>query len=96
MLPDDAAVQTNLSAAYLARARWWNHPEDWPKALAAAERAIALEPNAPEPYFNRALALEGLEQNDARGAGLGRLRRARPRIRLDARSRGQQEERCSR
>jgi hypothetical protein len=62
--PDDAAVQSNLSAAYLARARWWNHPEDWPKALAAAERAVALDPNAPEPYFNRALAFEGLEQND--------------------------------
>jgi hypothetical protein len=62
--PEDAAVHTNLSAAYLARARWWNHPEDWPKALDAADRAITLDSNAPEPYFNRALALEGLEQTD--------------------------------
>jgi hypothetical protein len=62
--PEEAAVQTNLSAAYLARARWWNHPEDWPKALAAANRAVTLDPNALEPYFNRALAYEGLEQAD--------------------------------
>jgi hypothetical protein len=57
-------VHTNLSAAYLARARWWNHPEDWSKALAAADQAISIEPDVPEPYFNRALALEGLEQTD--------------------------------
>ena len=62
--PDDAAVQTNLSAAYLARARWFNHAEDWPKALTAADRAVALDPNAPEPYFNRALAYEGLDQTE--------------------------------
>jgi hypothetical protein len=62
--PDDAAVQTNLSAAYLARARWLNHPEDFPKALTAADRAVALAPDAPEPYFNRALAYEGLDQTE--------------------------------
>jgi anti-sigma factor RsiW len=62
--PEEPAIHTNLSAAYLARARWWNHPEDWPKALDAADRAIALDANAPEPYFNRALALEGLEQTE--------------------------------
>jgi hypothetical protein len=63
-LPGDPAVHTNLSAAYLARARWFNHPEDWPKALDAADRAIQSDSNAPEPYFNRALALEGLEQTE--------------------------------
>jgi hypothetical protein len=63
-LPDDPAVHANLSAAYLARARWWNHPEDWPKALDAADRAIGLDASAAEPYFNRALAFEGLEQTD--------------------------------
>jgi hypothetical protein len=62
--PSNATVQTNLSAAYLARARWFNHAEDWPKALTAADRAIALDPNAPEPYFNRALAYEGLDQTE--------------------------------
>jgi hypothetical protein len=63
-LPDDASVHANLSAAYLARARWWNHPGDWPKALDAAERAIALDASALEPHFNRAIALEGLEQTE--------------------------------
>jgi hypothetical protein len=62
--PDDVAVLTNLSAAYLARARWWNHPEDWPKALTAANNAARLAPEAPEPYFNRALAYEGLDQTE--------------------------------
>jgi tetratricopeptide (TPR) repeat protein len=57
-------VHTNLSAAYLARARWGNHPEDWSKALAAADQAIQIEMNVPEPYFNRALALEGLGQTE--------------------------------
>jgi hypothetical protein len=61
-LPGDPAVQSDLSAAYLARARWFNHAEDWPKALDAANRAIDLDANAPEPYFNRALAYEGLNQ----------------------------------
>jgi tetratricopeptide (TPR) repeat protein len=61
-LPDDPAVHANLSAAYSARASWWNRHEDWPKALDAAERAIRLDPSALEPYFNRALALEGLRQ----------------------------------
>ena len=50
-----------VNAAYLARARWFNRAEDWPKALTAADRAIAIDPNAPEPYFNRALAYEGLD-----------------------------------
>jgi tetratricopeptide (TPR) repeat protein len=62
--PNDAATHANLSAAYLARARWFNHPEDWPKALAAAERAATLDANAPEPSFNRALALEGLGRTE--------------------------------
>jgi tetratricopeptide (TPR) repeat protein len=61
--PDDAAVHNNLSAAYLARARWSNHPEDWQKAFAAAGRAIKLEPHALEPRFNHALAIEGFERN---------------------------------
>jgi hypothetical protein len=60
----DPSVNTNLSAAYLARARWFNHPEDWQKALAAADRAIAVEASVTEPWFNRALALEGLGQTE--------------------------------
>lgn len=58
--PANAHAQSDLSAAYLARAKWRDRPEDWPKALAAAERAIKANPKLAEPYFNRALALEGL------------------------------------
>jgi CHAT domain-containing protein len=59
-----AAYQSDLSAAYLARARWRNRPEDWPRALAAAERAIRANPAQLEAYFNRALALDALHLTD--------------------------------
>ncbi len=58
--PNAAAMLTDLSAAYLARARRLDRPDDLPRALAAAERAIAADPGAPEAYFNRALVLESL------------------------------------
>lgn len=61
---DDAGVQNDLSAAYFARGRAHNRPEDFPKALAAAERAIRSNPNLLEALFNRALALEALHLND--------------------------------
>jgi CHAT domain-containing protein len=59
--PDDAAVLTDLSAAYLARAQPLNRPADWPRALSAAEKAVSRDPGRAEAYFNRALALEGLQ-----------------------------------
>jgi CHAT domain-containing protein len=58
--PSNAGAQSDLSAAYLARAAWMGRTEDLPKALAAAERSIAAEPRRAEAFFNRALALEGL------------------------------------
>lgn len=58
--PGDARYQSDLAAAYLARAKWRDRSEDWPRALAVAERAIKADPALVEPYFNRALALEGL------------------------------------
>lgn len=64
-LSTDQPTISNLSAAYLARARWFDRREDWQKALDAADRAIALDPAAIEPHFNRALAVEGLGQTDA-------------------------------
>ena len=95
--PDDAAVQTNLSAAYLARARWFSRR----RRLAEGARLPPIAPwrstpNAPEPYFNRALAYEGLDQTARAAARLGRLHLARTRFRLDARSRGTQESAQSR
>jgi tetratricopeptide (TPR) repeat protein len=58
--PSNARFLTDLSAAYLARARWLNKADDWPKALAAADRAVSHAPAMPEAYFNRALALDAL------------------------------------
>jgi CHAT domain-containing protein len=58
--PDDARYQNDLSVAYIARAIASGRADDWPKALAAAERAAARDPRLVEPCFNRALALEGM------------------------------------
>jgi tetratricopeptide (TPR) repeat protein len=59
--PDDARIWNELSAAYLAAAR----PGDdsiLRHALDSASNAIRLAPPLPEPYFNRALALERLDR----------------------------------
>ena len=37
---DDPVTYNNLATAYLARARWFNRPEDWQKALDATDRAL--------------------------------------------------------
>jgi CHAT domain-containing protein/tetratricopeptide (TPR) repeat protein len=63
--PDDARLLSDLSAAYLVRAKQADEPADIPKALEAAERAVALPEPPVEAYFNRALALEGLHLVDA-------------------------------
>jgi len=56
----DARVQTDLSAAYLARATRTSRDEDLSKALAAANRAVNANRMLPEALFNRAFALERL------------------------------------
>ena len=58
------AIENNLAVAYLARADGGARPEDWVSALAAANRAIRLDPTRAEPHFNRALALQGLHLRD--------------------------------
>jgi CHAT domain-containing protein len=58
--PGNALLLNNLAVAHLARARAVDRPEDWVSGLAAANRAIALDPRSPEPHFNRALALRGM------------------------------------
>jgi len=60
--PRSAAYESDLSAAYLARARARGQKDDWSRALAAADRAIALDGRLTEGLFNRALALDGLER----------------------------------
>jgi CHAT domain-containing protein len=59
--PSNSAFQSDLSAAYLARAAAMEEAEDWAHGLAAAARAVALDPANSAAHFNRALALEGLQ-----------------------------------
>ena len=58
--PENAGIQNDLSAAYLARADAEGRSEDLSKALDVAERAIREDPNLLEAYFNRVIALERL------------------------------------
>ena len=58
--PADAAYQNDLAAAYLARGGRDGRPDDFAKALAAANRAIELSPTLLEPRFNRALAISAM------------------------------------
>jgi tetratricopeptide (TPR) repeat protein len=61
--PQNPRYQSDLAAAYLARAKEQQRPDDLPRALAAAERAIAAE-DILEARFNRALALQALFLED--------------------------------
>jgi tetratricopeptide (TPR) repeat protein len=63
--PSDARYQSDLAAAYLARAKRQGNPVDWQKARAAAERAIQADPHLIEAWFNRALAVEGASSSPA-------------------------------
>jgi hypothetical protein len=58
----DARLQSDLAAALLARASAMGKAEDLPLALAAADRAIALDESLLEARFNRALALDRLQR----------------------------------
>ena len=63
--PTNAPLQSDLSAAYLARARTNAGQDDARIALAAADRALELSPGLPEALFNRALALETMQPDQA-------------------------------
>jgi tetratricopeptide (TPR) repeat protein len=60
----DAAMLSDLSAAYLARAERDNRHQDLEKALAVVDRAVKADPALPEALFNRALVLERLSLSD--------------------------------
>ncbi|MDP1570016.1 MAG: CHAT domain-containing protein [Vicinamibacterales bacterium] len=62
--PQDAAVLADLAAAYHERARLGGRPDDLPRALSAAERAIAADPSRAEAWFNRALAIAAIAPRD--------------------------------
>ena len=56
----NAQYQSDLSAAYLARAKQLDRQDDLPRALEAAERAAKADARLLEAKFNRALALQSL------------------------------------
>lgn len=58
--PESALAWSDLAAAHLDRASSEDEPFALIRALAAAQRAVAIDPNLPEARFNRALALERL------------------------------------
>jgi CHAT domain-containing protein len=62
--PEHARYHSDLAAAYLARARQLDYPDDFPRAIDAAERALKADDALLEARFNRALALEALFLND--------------------------------
>jgi CHAT domain-containing protein len=58
--PKNARYLTDLSAAYLVRAKEKGRADDYPKALESAEKAAELDPSILEAWFNGALALDEL------------------------------------
>lgn len=62
--PNDPRVKSDLAAAYLVAGRRREDARLLARALEAAEQAVALTPQSPEPLFNRALALEALTLTD--------------------------------
>lgn len=59
---------SDLAAAYLARLKAGGAAEDASRALAAADRALAIDARLPEALFNRALAIEVLRPEEAPAA----------------------------
>jgi CHAT domain-containing protein len=62
--PRQSSYQSDLAAAYLTRADWEDRPDDYPRALAAAERVVRLDSHAAEALFNKTLALSRLHLTD--------------------------------
>lgn len=63
--PEGAAGWSDLAAAYIVRAQRSDDPFDLFLALAAANRAVQLDPKLAEARFNLALVLEKLFANGA-------------------------------
>lgn len=65
----DATAWSDLAAAHYDLAVRLGRASQYPEALAAADRALKIDPNLPEALFNRALALERIGLiDDARAA----------------------------
>ena len=63
-LPNDVRVWSDLAAARYAAAVKLQRPSLLPEALAAADRALLIDPKSAEALFNRALILEHLGLTD--------------------------------
>jgi CHAT domain-containing protein len=61
---NDAKIWNDLAAARLVLAADDERPSELTLALAAADRALSLDPKSPEAHFNRALILEHLGIRD--------------------------------
>lgn len=67
--PEDATAWSDLAAAHYELAVRLGRASQYPEALAAADRALKLDPRLPDALFNRALILERLGLiDDARTA----------------------------
>jgi tetratricopeptide (TPR) repeat protein len=64
----DPRTLSDLAAAYIIRATRMNQPQDFTKAVTAADRAVKADPKLAEAWFNRAYALERLSLPEARDA----------------------------
>lgn len=62
--PSNAQYLNDVAAVQLERARRGLRPDDLPRALAAADRAVRLNPALAEAWFNRAVAASALSLND--------------------------------
>ena len=60
----DAAMLSDLAGAYYVRAQRKDQPSDLIRSLAAADRAVDLQPSSTAARFNRALAEEALGLSD--------------------------------
>ncbi len=66
--PSNAAMLSDLAAAYAVRAANTSSARDWSNALDRSERALRQQDPPLEAAFNRALALEALQLDGARAA----------------------------
>lgn len=67
LAPSNAALASDLSAAYVARGARSGAEDDLRRAVSAADRAIAIDPNLLEARFNRGIALALLPSPDLSG-----------------------------
>lgn len=66
---NDPAIWSDLAAAYLVTASRYEEPELLSDALAASDRALAIDPQFTEALFNRSLIIERIGlKDDARDA----------------------------